>query len=325
MNYRLVDMSLFLKTRRKFISMKKYIIVFAIISTLSLSFVSEQVNALPLPIAEFDSELVFQPEPESSTTIYKVKPGDTLWSIAKKKDVSVEDLISWNELNNNLIHPGQEIKIKTIEVKAKEVKTKEVKAKEFKAKEEVKKYTVKRGDTLSKIAKDHDISLNDLIVWNQITSYLIYPNDQLTVSGEKSAITVANIELHPTKIKATPAPPIAKAVAKAPAPVVGRAQPASTSGREMTMTATAYTAYCEGCSGVTYTGIDLRSNPNQKVIAVDPNIIPLGSRVWVEGYGEAIAGDIGGAIKGNIIDVFIQHKADALNWGRRTVKIKILD
>ena len=112
MNYQLVNMSLFLKTRRKFISMKKYIIVFAIISTLAISFVSEQVSALPLPIAEFDSELVFQSEPESSTTIYKVQPGDTLWAIAQENDVTVEDLVSWNELNSSLIHPDQEIKIK---------------------------------------------------------------------------------------------------------------------------------------------------------------------------------------------------------------------
>ncbi|WP_172370874.1 LysM peptidoglycan-binding and 3D domain-containing protein [Sporosarcina jiandibaonis] len=298
--------------------MKKYIIVFAIISALAISFVSEQVSALPLPISEFDSDLVFQPDPEPSSIIYKVQPGDTLWAIAEKKDVSVKDLIVWNELNSSLIHPDQKIMIKTEEVK-------EVKAKESKAKKEVKKYIVKKGDTLSKIAKDHDISLNDLIAWNQITSYLIYPNDQLTVSGEKSSIAVANIELHPTRIKSQPPPPTAKAETKAPTATVAKAPPTSTSGREMTMTATAYTAYCEGCSGITYTGIDLRSNPNQKVIAVDPRVIPLGSRVWVEGYGEAIAGDIGGAIKGNIIDVFIQHKADALNWGRRTVKIKILD
>ena len=289
--------------------MKKYIIVFAIISTLAISFVSEQVSAMPLPIAEFDSELVFEPEPESSTSIYKVQPGDTLWAIAKKKDVSLEDLISWNELSSSLIHPNQEIKIKTEEVK--EIK-------------EVKKYIVKKGDTLSKIAKDHDIELNDLIAWNEITSYLIHPDDQLTVSGEKGAITVANFEMHPTKVNSTP--PTAQAVTKAPAAAVAKAPTSSSqTGKEMTMTATAYTAYCEGCSGITYTGIDLRSNPNQKVIAVDPRIIPLGSRVWVEGYGEAIAGDIGGAIKGNIIDVFIQHRDDALNWGRRTVKIRILD
>ena len=288
--------------------MKKYIIVFAIISTLAISFVSEQVSALPMPIAEFDSNLVFQPEPES--TIYQVQPGDTLWAIAQENDVTVEDLVSWNELNSSLIVPDQEIKINS---EAEEEVT-----------VEVKKYIVKKGDTLSKIAKDHDIALNDLLAWNQITSYLIHPDDQLAVSGEKGAIPVANIELHPTKVNSPP--PTANVVAKAPAAVVVNAPPPSSqTGKEMTMTATAYTAYCEGCSGITYTGIDLRSNPNQKVIAVDPRVIPLGSRVWVEGYGEAIAGDIGGAIKGNIIDVFLQHRDDALSWGRRTVKIKILE
>ncbi|GAA3326735.1 hypothetical protein GCM10020331_063860 [Ectobacillus funiculus] len=54
---------------------------------------------------------------------------------------------------------------------------------------------------------------------------------------------------------------------------------------------------------MTATGIDLRKDPNMKLIAVDPKVIPLGSKVWVEGYGEAIAGDTGGAIKGNRIDV----------------------
>ena len=93
----------------------------------------------------------------------------------------------------------------------------------------------------------------------------------------------------------------------------------------MTVSATAYTAYCAGCSGTTATGIDLRSNPNQKVIAVDPSVIPLGSKVWVEGYGEAIAGDTGGAIKGNKIDVFIPSQGAALDWGRKNVTIKVLN
>ena len=93
----------------------------------------------------------------------------------------------------------------------------------------------------------------------------------------------------------------------------------------LTMTATAYTAYCEGCSGITKNGTDIRANPHLKVIAVDPSIIPLGTRVWVEGYGEAIAADIGGAIKGNIIDVFIPSYEEALEWGRKTVKVRILE
>lgn len=93
----------------------------------------------------------------------------------------------------------------------------------------------------------------------------------------------------------------------------------------ITVKATAYTADCEGGTGVTYTGIDLKANPNQKVIAVDPNVIPLGTKVYVEGYGHAIAADIGGAIKGNKIDVFIPSQADAEDWGIKTVEVTILE
>lgn len=96
-------------------------------------------------------------------------------------------------------------------------------------------------------------------------------------------------------------------------------------GKEFTMTASAFTADCSGCSGYTATGINLNANPNVKVIAVDPNVIPLGSRVWVEGYGEAIAGDTGGHIKGNRIDIHVPSKADAYSWGVRKVKVKIID
>lgn len=97
------------------------------------------------------------------------------------------------------------------------------------------------------------------------------------------------------------------------------------SGKQMTVVATAYTSNCSGCSGVTSTGIDLNKNPNLKVISVDPNVIPLGSKVWVEGYGEAIAGDTGGAIKGDRIDLHMPSSSAASNWGRRTVTIKIIN
>jgi 3D (Asp-Asp-Asp) domain-containing protein len=96
-------------------------------------------------------------------------------------------------------------------------------------------------------------------------------------------------------------------------------------GKTITVKATAYTADCEGGTGVTYTGIDLRANPEQKVIAVDPSVIPLGTKVYVEGYGHAIAADIGGAIKGNKIDVFIPTQAEAEDWGIKTVDVQILE
>ncbi|GGA81182.1 PcsB-like coiled-coil domain-containing protein [Ornithinibacillus halotolerans] len=94
-------------------------------------------------------------------------------------------------------------------------------------------------------------------------------------------------------------------------------------GKTITVTSTAYTAKCKGCSGITHTGINLIENPDMKVIAVDPTVIPLGTVVHVEGYGYAIAGDTGSAIKGNKIDVFLPNKADALKWGIRRVKVTI--
>src|SRR5699024_161275 len=62
-------------------------------------------------------------------------------------------------------------------------------------------------------------------------------------------------------------------------------------GETVSAEATAYTASCEGCSGTTATGVDLDANPDEKVIAVDPDVIPLGSKVHVEGYGTATAAD----------------------------------
>lgn len=96
-------------------------------------------------------------------------------------------------------------------------------------------------------------------------------------------------------------------------------------GKEFYASATAYTAYCNGCSGVTATGINLKSNPNLKVIAVDPSVIPLGSKVWVEGYGYAVAGDTGGAIKGNKVDLHFPTKEAAYKFGRRQVKVKVIN
>jgi uncharacterized protein YabE (DUF348 family) len=96
-------------------------------------------------------------------------------------------------------------------------------------------------------------------------------------------------------------------------------------GKEFYVTATAYTAYCNGCSGRTATGLNLRANPNMKVIAVDPRVIPLGSKVYVEGYGYAVAADTGGAIKGYIVDLFMPSNQDCYRWGRKKVKIKILN
>lgn len=77
----------------------------------------------------------------------------------------------------------------------------------------------------------------------------------------------------------------------------------------------------------TYTGNPTATGvwPREGLIAVDPRVIPLGTEVYVEGYGHAIAADTGGAIKGNIIDVFFPSLQRCIQWGRRPVVIHILD
>ncbi|WP_342504886.1 3D domain-containing protein [Sporosarcina sp. FSL K6-2383] len=172
-------------------------------------------------------------------------------------------------------------------------------------------YTVNQGDNLYRIARNHDISLSSLMDWNDLTGSLIHPGDELIVSGEEVADEVVV--------------PVLRNVQTAVVPPQTQSVYDNNDGKELLVTATAYTAYCEGCSGTTAYGIDLRANPNHKVIAVDPRVIPLGTKVWVEGYGEAIAGDTGGAIKGNKIDVFIPSYNQAMEWGVKKVKMKVLN
>ncbi|MGL4791148.1 MAG: 3D domain-containing protein [Anaerotignaceae bacterium] len=89
----------------------------------------------------------------------------------------------------------------------------------------------------------------------------------------------------------------------------------------MKVTATAYTPYDPGCNGITATGV----RAERGIIAVDPRVIPLGTEVYVQGYGYAIAADTGGAIKGNKIDICVDTKNEAYSWGRRSVEIYILE
>ena len=90
----------------------------------------------------------------------------------------------------------------------------------------------------------------------------------------------------------------------------------------MAMIATAYTAFCDSCSGTGRgaTGLTVRHG----IVAVDPRIIPLGSRLFIPGYGRAIAGDTGGAIVGHRIDLAFNSYNDAMQFGRRPVKVYVL-
>jgi len=76
----------------------------------------------------------------------------------------------------------------------------------------------------------------------------------------------------------------------------------------------------------TYTGFRTATgtDPAVGMVAVDPNIIPLGSKLYIDGYGYACAADTGGAVRGNIVDLFMEEYAQCVNWGRKDVKVYIL-
>lgn len=225
----------------------------------------------------------------------KVKKGDTLWDIAQDYGVSVQDIKNENGLTSDVIFPKQVLSINEGQgVGAQTSSSNNV-------------HVVKSGDTLYSIGQANGVSVDQLKDWNGLQDNLIVPEQELSVQGPNN------------KVEQNPAPADAEAKQTS-------SQPAEDGVvKTLNMEATAYTAFCEGCSGTTYTGIDLRANPDQKVIAVDPNVIPLGSEVYVEGYGKAVAGDIGGAIKGDRIDLFMADRSDALDFGRKSVEVKVYE
>ncbi|MBD7945858.1 LysM peptidoglycan-binding domain-containing protein [Psychrobacillus sp. Sa2BUA9] len=158
-------------------------------------------------------------------------------------------------------------------------------------------HTVKKGETLYKISKTYKVSIKNLKTWNNLTTDDIKLNQKLSIT------------------------PTSKEKSKTPS----RTNTSDKVVKEFTVSASAFTAKCNGCTGITSSGINLKKNPDVKVIAVDPDVIPIGTKVHVEGYGYAVAGDTGSAIKGNKIDVFFSTTSEAYKWGRKNVTIKILE
>lgn len=106
--------------------------------------------------------------------------------------------------------------------------------------------------------------------------------------------------------------------------------------RQLHMRATAYTSNysCTGKNpgdygfGITVTGAAASRASNTlsgwSTVAVDPSVIPLGSKLYVEGYGLAIAEDVGGGVRGNSIDLYFNNNSDINSWGMKYVNVYVL-
>src|SRR5690625_1319941 len=116
-------------------------------------------------------------------------------------------------------------------------------------------------------------------------------------------------------------------------PIEQLSETEDTASSALSFEATYYTARCDGCSGITATGYDVRSTiyspEGYRIIAVDPNVIPLGSVVRVS-YGDerasfkAVSSDTGGDINGHRIDILVATKEEAYRLGREDVRVEIL-
>ncbi len=162
-------------------------------------------------------------------------------------------------------------------------------------------------------------------------------DNKLMVDGRIDEVVKKALDMLP----AVPAPPAPKVTVKPAVPKSTAAKPAvqaatvpktsrtdetevSRGGsRVITVVATGYTddpaENWPYAGAPSYIGLPLARG----IVAVDPNIIPMGTQLYIEGYGAAIAADQGGAIKGNRIDLFFDSKAEAFDWGMKSVQVTI--
>ncbi len=108
----------------------------------------------------------------SGNTMYTVKAGESVWSVANKHHITMDQLIEWNNIKNNFIYPGQQVIVK----KGSSQTTNQ------QAPAGSKTYTVKSGESVWGVADSHGITMAQLIEWNNIKNNFIYPGQTLIVA-----------------------------------------------------------------------------------------------------------------------------------------------
>lgn len=137
-------------------------------------------NLLIRPIASVKPATPNKPTTTPAKT-YTVKAGDSVWLIAHNHGISMADLVKWNNIKNNTIHPGQQVIVKPATT-AKSTATSQASSGS-----PAKTYTVKAGDSVWLIAHNYGISMDDLVKWNNIKNYTIHPGQQVIVKPASPA------------------------------------------------------------------------------------------------------------------------------------------
>ncbi|WP_225743178.1 3D domain-containing protein [Marinilactibacillus sp. Marseille-P9653] len=246
-------------------------------------------NWEPRTVSEISSEIAAQKENQDGNDAieYTFQWGDTLWGVSKATDVSIDKLAKVNDIDNRSM----------IQVDTKIYLSGDSSIISVENNDEVVSYDVSEEEVVeTETPQEVQESVKEEVV-------------------EEEAVTEETPEATETTAPEAPSEDISTSSSEA--------QASAQSGRTVSVEATAYSLNQPELGNITYSGIDLRQNPN--VIAVDPSFIPLGSRINVPGYGEFIAGDTGGAIKGNRIDIHMTDIQQALQFGRRSIEVQIIE
>ena len=108
----------------------------------------------------------------SGDTLYTVKAGESVWGVANKNNITMEQFIEWNNIKNNFIYPGQKVIVKKGSAQTTAPTTNSG----------TKKYTVKAGESVWSVANDHNLSMAQFIEWNNIKDNFIYPGQSVIVA-----------------------------------------------------------------------------------------------------------------------------------------------
>jgi LysM repeat protein len=157
---------------------------------------ANQTLAVP-PLAQkttVSSPASVKPTSAEKAELYTVKSGDTLSKIASAHKIKLADLMSWNGIDGHLIYPGQKLKVSNRandkgSEQAKNEAAKPASPVQPSAKTVQSEYTIKAGDTLSKIALQFDMTVKQLMDLNNLSSYLIYPGQKLKVNKQMESDT----------------------------------------------------------------------------------------------------------------------------------------